>query len=173
MKSALLLCALMAAALTVQPAKADTFSISFDGGSLGYSGSGIFTGSETSPGVFNITSVLSGSVTDPGFGSSNIVSLSGYGGSDNVLSYPNGGQYFDDSGLAFTLANGVSINLYSDIEGSFIFNEALETNPDGDIPEFVTETVTPVAPTPEPSTFVLVGTSVLGAAGLFRRRFLA
>lgn len=181
MKSALLLCAFMAAALTVQPAKADTFSISFDGGSLGYSGSGIFVGSESSPGIFSITDVLSGSVTFPGLGSSNfdssnIVSLSDYGFSDNLLYYPGGAPFFDNSGLAFTLDNGVSINLFSDIEGSFVFNDALMSNPDGDIPEFVTESVTPVAPsavTPEPSTFVLVGSSILGAAGLFRRRFLA
>jgi hypothetical protein len=167
----LFLCALVAAAaLSVQSAKADTFSISFDGGSLGYSGSGIFVGSETSPGVFDLTSVLGGSVTDPGFGTSSIVSLSDYAGSDNTLTYPNGGQYFDLNGLAFTLANGVSINLFDYVAGSELFEGALESNPNGDISEFVTESVGPV---PEPSTFVLVGTSILGAAGLFRRRFLA
>jgi hypothetical protein len=166
---------MVAAALTVPSAKADVFSISFDGGSLGYSGTGLFVGSETTPGVFDLTSVLSGSVTDPGFGTSAIVGLSDYAGGDNVLYYPNGGQYFDGNGLSFTLANGVDINLWDDVEGPLVFQNALQSNPNGDIPEFVTESVMPsVAPVPEPSSLTLLGVpAVLGIAGFVRRRFRA
>jgi hypothetical protein len=165
-----------AAALTVLPAKADSFNVSFNGGPLGYSGSATFVGSETSLGVWDISSVLAGgSVTDSGpggFGTSAIVGLSPYAGSDNMLYYLNGGQYFDDSGLSFALANGVDINLFDFVAGSTVFESAVESNPNGDIPEFVTESVAAV--TPEPSSLILLGTAaVLGAGDLFRRRRLA
>src|SRR5438067_2037621 len=129
MKPALVLSALIAVALAVSPAKADTFTVSFNGDPLGYSGSGNFVGTLTSLGVYQITSVLAGgSVTDPGFGSSNIVALSTYSGADNLLLYPNGGNYFDANGLAFSLANGVKINLFNFTTGSTLFKAALESS---------------------------------------------
>jgi PEP-CTERM motif len=174
MKRVLLLCLMVAAALMVKPAKADDFTITFDGGPLGFSGSGVFVGTLSSPGVFDITGVLSGSVTSPDFAvpgsSSNIVATSGYDGSDNLLLFPNGGVYFDLDGLSFTLANGVNINLF-EVDG--LGGGAIESNPAGDIPEFATFTVTPTAApsaVPEPSSFVLMGTSVVAAAGALRRR---
>lgn len=175
MKRALLLCALATATLTAPYAKADVFAISFDGDALGYSGSGQFIGTLASPGVYDITGVRSGgTVTDPGFGTSAIVGLSGYAGSDNLLYYPgspSSGQYFDDLGLSFALANGVDINLWDATVGSTLFENALESNASGDIPELVTETVTPI---PEPSSLILIGTStILGIARFLRRRLLS
>jgi hypothetical protein len=177
MKRALLICALATAALAVPSAKADDFTISFDGGSLGYSGSGIFTGTNLGGGVYDLTGVLSGSVTDPGFGTSSIVSTSFAYGSDNNLFFPDPGTgYFDENGLSFTLANGVNVNLFDEIVGGTLFLDALESNPAGDVSEFVTETVTPytpVAATPEPSSLTLLGSSALLGIGYLRRRFLA
>jgi hypothetical protein len=168
MKRTLRLCATILATLTALPAKADDFAISFNGGPLGYSGSGIFSGTETSAGIFDITSVLSGNVTDPGFGTSSIVSMSSYALSDNLLYFPGGGQYFDDSGLAFTLANGVSINLYEFIDGGTLFQAALQSNPAGDIPENATFNV---ATTPEPSSLILMMTAAaLGLGAFYQRR---
>ena len=91
MKKVLLLCVMAAAVLSVQSAKAEDFTISFDGGSLGYSGSGVFVGTyNSSEGGYDISSVLSGWVTDPSFGTSAIVGLSSYLGADQILFYPGG-----------------------------------------------------------------------------------
>ena len=169
MKKVLLLCTIVAAALSVQSAKADEFTISFDGGSLGYSGSGVFVGTfNGSEGGYDISSVLSGSVTDPGFGTSDITGLSTYAGADQILFYP-GGPFFDLNGLSFALANGVDINLYDIVigPGDFI-DSALQSNPGGDIPEQATFSVV----TPEPNSFILFGTAALGLAGLVLRRRL-
>jgi hypothetical protein len=170
MKKFLLFCTIVAAALSVQSAKADDFTISFDGGPLGYSGAGVFVGTyNSSEGGYDISSVLSGSVTDPGFGTSDITGLSTYAGADQILYHP-GGPFFDGNGLSFALANGVDINLYDIIVGPGDYiDSALQSNPGGDIPEQATFAVSP-----EPSSFILFGTAALGLAGLlFRRRLVA
>jgi hypothetical protein len=180
MNRALLFCTLVAAALTIQSAKADDFTIAFDGGPLGYSGSGVFVGTETSTGVYDITGVLSGSVTDPGFGTSNIVSVSTALGSDNMLFFPDPGTgFFDGNGLSFTLANGIDVNLwdFSPDSGITYLDASIDDDPNGGVPQFVTDTVTPFTPlpppVPEPSSIVFMGTAaLLGAADFLRRRRL-
>ena len=163
MKRIALFCAVAVAGLLAPSAKADTFDISFNGGPLGYSGSGVFTATNAGD-VYLINGVVSGSVTDPVFGTSSIVGLSNYLAPDQLLTFPST-SYFDDSGISFSLANGVSINLFYD--GSD--ESALQSNPNGDIAELVTDSVTAV--TPEPSSFVLLGTAaLLGIADLRRRR---
>jgi len=170
MKRVLLFCTILAIALSAQSAKADSFSVSFDGGPLGFSGSGVFVGTyDSSDGGFDITSVLSGSVTDPGFGSSNIVGLSTYAGADQILYLP-GGPYFDASGLSFTLANGYDINLYDTIYGPFYLDGAVEGNPNPDMQDIAEPVNFAVSPAPEPSSFLLFGTGALGLVGLLRRR---
>jgi hypothetical protein len=168
MKKALLLSALASLAISWPSANATVFNISFNGGPLGYSGSGDFDAKEFAPAEYIVTGVYDGSVTDPGFGTSNIVAISSYAGADDALFYPNGGNYFDNNGLSFRLANGVNINLFNFVAGGTLFRSALESNPNGDIPEFVEETVYEV--TPEPSSIILLGTSALAGTGFFRRR---
>jgi hypothetical protein len=174
MKRVLLLCTIAVAALTVQSAKADDFTIFFNDGQLGASGSVNVVATDLGSGVFDITGVLAGgSVAIPFVGTSDAVAVSDYAGSDNVLTFSNGGEFFDFNGFSFALADGVNINLFTDEGG----NEAIysDTSGDGGFAEGVfTETVTPFTPpsaVPEPSSLVYLGTSaVLGAADLFRRR---
>jgi PEP-CTERM motif len=172
MKRVLFLCALVAAALTVQSAKADDFTISFTGA---VTGSGVFVGTETSPGVYDITGVLSGSVTDPVLGASNIVSTSDYFGSDNTLFFPDPGTGFlDINGLSFVLANGVDLNLFQSVDavdGTTVLSGGVENDA---LIEIDTLTVSPFTPpVPEPSSIVFLGTAaLLGAADFLRRRRL-
>jgi hypothetical protein len=175
MKRVLLLCTIAAAALTIQTAKADNFTISFNDGQLGASGSVNVVATDMGSGVFDVTGVLAGgSVTIPFVGTSDPVAVSDFAGSDNILTFPNGGVFFDDNGFSFALADGVNLNLFVDGDG----NEAIfsDTSGNGGFAEAVlTETVTPFSPppssVPEPSSLVLLGTSaVLCAADLFRRR---
>jgi hypothetical protein len=167
MKKLILLSAIAVAMLAVPAAKADDLVVSFDGGSLGYSGEGVFTGTwDSVEGAYDITGVVWGEVVDPGFGTSNIVALSSYLGPDQELFLP-GGPYFDGNGLSFALANGVDINLYDAIAGTFYFDSAVESNPNGDIAEDATFSA---AVAPEPSSFVMLGSAMLLGAALFMRR---
>jgi len=178
MKKALLLCALGAAtlALAASPALADSFNFSFNG--LYYSGSGTLQASPLSPGEFTVTGIT-GSVNDNGSNSSNIASVltaGTYLNNDNILYYPGGGtlsgetSYFDGNGLAFSLQNGYEVSLNT----FFYFVAPGSTATDGtnSVSEFISECVSP-APTPEPGSLALLGTAILGGAGILRRRFNA
>lgn len=181
MKRALLLCAVAALVFSVGAARADQFNISFtstDG--LGYFGSGIFNATSLGGGEWLITGVVSGSVTDGpgGFGTSAITNVNGDFSADNDLFLPPIAQgFFDLNGFTFGLANGIDVNLFAIDNNNGTFSPAaVDGNGNNPIEaEFVTESVTPVttSPVPEPGSLALLGTSVLGAAGLLRRRFFA
>jgi hypothetical protein len=182
MKRILLLSALAASVFCVGSARADEFTISFTSISgLGFFGSATVDANSLGGDVFQITGVeAGGSVTDGagGFGTSAITDINGAFGSDNELFFPGGAQgFFDGNGLTFGLANGVNVNLFAADNGNGTFSPAaIESNPNGDIPEFVSEAVTPVqstSPVPEPGSLALLGTSVFGAAGMLRKRFRA
>lgn len=173
MKRAVMLCCLLVAGLlSVSPALADTFDFTFSGPL--YSGSTVITADLTaSPGAYDITAI-SGSVTPLG---GSAVAINGllapgtFDGNDNVFLYPpfpnfSGGSYLDPLGVSFSLAGGYDINI-----SGFFFDGADANGPYVDhVGEFITESA---SPTPEPGSLALLGTSILGGAGLLRRRYKA
>ena len=185
MKKALLLCALGTALLGSQVAKADTFSFTFTGtvplniAGLTFSGSGYFTANQIgSTDNYNITDVYGGSVTASDGTSSDIsgiLAANTFQGNDNVLIFPPealGTKFFDHNGVSFSLVDGVDINLNDTLgfenavagAGPFDFTEL-------DIVDV--DRADPPAATPEPGSLALLGTSILGGAGILRRRFRA
>lgn len=168
-----MLCGLLVAGLlSVSPALADTFDFNFSGPL--YSGSTVLTADLTAtPGVYDITSI-SGTVTPTGSSAVAIDSLLAPGtfdNNDNVFLYPpfnnfSGQSYLDPFGVSFSLAGGYDINIsgffvdWADANGPYVDH----------VGEFITESA---SPTPEPGSLALLGTSILGGAGLLRRRFKA
>jgi hypothetical protein len=103
-------CAILLSVCT--SAKADDFTITFNDGQLGASGSVNVVATKVSSGVFDITGILAGgSVTIPFVGTADAVAVSDFAGSDNILLSPKGSVCFDDNGFSFALADGVDINL--------------------------------------------------------------
>jgi hypothetical protein len=117
---------------------------------------------------FNITSI-SGTVT-PTFGVvSPITGPSTFDGADNELFElgTSGVYYLDNKGVSFTLKNGNTVNLST---GGFTYYA------DSNLP-FTTESIAfdihKTSPVPEPSSIALLGTGLLSAAGVVRRRLKA
>lgn len=203
MKKAVLFCALGIAALAAAPARADQFSFSFSGPSVDRSNQFSFSGSGTLyadySGVADIWTIesVSGTVTTESYNgrftapSSTTYDIGGllpaspasgsFDGNDNLLYWPggvsfSGADFFDTNGVSFSLVGSTNdINL----DTAFVLIFPYDQGTAGSSSEAVSETICwqgpgdPPAATPEPSSLALLGTSILGGAGLLRRRFRA
>jgi hypothetical protein len=165
MKVRSLFLALFITAIGTGSAFADTFNFSFSGST--FSGSGQLNALNTGSGIFTIESA-SGTV-DTGVGGNKSISLlapNSFQGNDNILYYPssantsNPNAFFDLDGVSFLLSNGAEVNL-------FLRDGAILMRAGGN---YVGEVASiSVTATPEPSTFLLLGTG-LGAGLIVVRR---
>ncbi len=183
----LVLCIFVLTAFACTSALADTFNFSFGNSSHdSFYGSGLLTGTSNGDGSFTITDVT-GQTSYDFFGTHNetITGVLAPGTfpvgffqvpNDNILYYPAsygfGNTYFDLGGLSYGLADGTNVNLYFS-NGEFYgqtFGGQSYGLPAG---ERIRITAANTSPVPEPNTLMLLGTGVLGLAGIVRRKFAA
>ena len=158
--------ALLLVATAFVAARADSFDFAVNGGSGSFSGTGTFTTTSEGGGQFLITDIT-------GTGVTGLIAPNGFNGNDNLL-FPTSTPTLDSHGFSFTDVNGpdhFNVNIFDNISGYFAFLQD-EDNFTETIP--VTFTVSPTpegpSPVPEPSSFFLLGTGILSAAVLLRRR---
>lgn len=175
-------------------AKADTaFTFTFDGGGSSQfgdiTGTGTFYGQEIgNTGTYQIVNnpLETGSFTFTNGGSpateNYTVGDLGFlfiGTGDNLVTSIGGGFYqVDISGLDFELSNGDELGFYFNNTSnplqhgpSWDFSNGIDQDLGLATTEIINGPVPPVV-TPEPGTLGLLGTGILGMAGLLRRRFL-
>ena len=180
-KTSMLLSGLALALLTTSPVFADTFfNFSFTGNSsvsgdpgTPFSGSGVFDAVATKTAdefkVVGVTGTTDGEMI------SSLIAKGGFGFNDNFLFFTPGSSSatLDNSGVAYQLANGVDVSLFQSVP-SLVDAQQIFGFPGSLVSEEQTAAVsiTPqIAATPEPGSIALLGTGVLGMAGMVRRKF--
>lgn len=169
--------ALVALGLSIFVGSSFATPSTFDWSYFGINGStvtasGTLTANSLGSGVYQVISIT---------GSRNGVALTGlttYAGEDNLVYNPS--PFLDYSGLAFTDANGFAYNVFYDTSTTDVYNCGFVgyceigpgtpgtsgLGPPRDPVSSIAFTLTQV---PEPSSLVLLGSGILGLAGLIRR----
>jgi hypothetical protein len=165
----LALCGLVLAALPSTSAMADTVSFTFNFSNPDFSGSGVLTADSTSTaGVYQVVdatgSVLVNGITDQISGVLAVDTFPADGPNDNLLYFPelpSPEGAFDEFGVSLNLNGAGKLNLFLSDGEDLKLTGGKQDEQIGSIS---------VSPVPEPEALMLVGTGVLGLAGIVRRR---
>ncbi len=148
-------------ALSPLSAHADAFQFSYVGD--GISASGTLDAVNQNNGQFLVDSIAG---TRNGIAIASLDTLNQFGSNDNLLSL-NSTTPFTFSGISFQTVGGTQFNIYN--SGSF----TRETTSGLDDGANITFSLSPAsAPTPEPSSLVLLGSGFLSAAATLRRKLV-
>lgn len=144
-------------------ANADNFNFTFTGQTDNVSGT--FVTTPLGGGQFLITDILNGQVD--GNLITAVLPPDTYEFNDNILFFPADPAFFDSDGVSFSDQNGVDYNLFFFFVNNLLSTSGIDDN--GDL--VVTSAGGGGGGVPEPGSIVLLGTGLLGAAGVLRRKF--
>jgi hypothetical protein len=156
--------ALLTALAFSAAAHADTFNFAANGSSGPFSGTGTLTTTSNGGGEYLITGIT-------GTGVTGLIAPGGFNGNDNLL-FPSATPTLDSKGFSFSAANGpdhFQVNILGNGSGytAFIEDEDMFTE------------IVPInfslatSAIPEPSSFLLLGTGILGLAGVTKRKLFS
>jgi PEP-CTERM motif len=185
----ILLCVSISAGLASGAHAQSGYSYSFSG--PGISGSGDVFLNSTSDSIEYSVASMTGQVN--GITIVGVLPVDTYNNNDNL--FFNDSDYLDGNGVAFSLTTGANVDIYYDTDdnnyyfqgdGDFQVNGGTPPQPDSaefrsflqplgspqndPAIELDSFTFAPLGPTPEPSSIIMLGTGLLGVAGVMRRQ---
>ncbi len=143
-------------------ARADVFNFNAQGNGGGFNGSGTLTANANGDGSYTVVDITGPGVTG-------LLAPGQFESNDNQL-FPGQAALLDSSGISFTDVmddTSYDVNIFFDSSTMDYFTVLQDSDGNSQI---LTTTFDVSAVTPEPSSFALLGTGLLGIASFARRR---